>query len=386
MKIVVASDSFKGSCTTLEVASAIENGIRKINKNAEIIKIPVADGGEGTVEALVMGTGGRYEEEEVVGPLGNIIKAKYGIIKDNIAVIEMAAASGLPLLKKEELNPLVTTTYGTGQLIKSAIKKGCKTIFIGIGGSATNDGGIGMAQALGASFIDDKNNELGYGGGELSKLKAIDLSNMDPELIETEIVVMSDVTNPLCGESGASFIFGPQKGATPEIAQLLDNNLKHYASVIEKEFGLQVMGIPGAGAAGGLGAGLIAFCKASLHPGIEKVLDLMGLDKHLVGADLVITGEGRIDNQTIFGKVPVGVARRASRNNIPVVAIVGSLGDGFEDVYSCGIDAIFDIVSKPMTLEEAMGNATDLIEQTSESVIRVIHMKSSIHNIEYTKN
>lgn len=374
MKVVIASDSYKGSCSTLEVAEAIEKGIRKICKDVEVIKIPVADGGEGTVDTLVMGTGGRYEEVEVIGPLGEKIKSKYGILEGNIAVIEMAAASGLTLVSEKERNPMITTTYGTGQMIKAAMDKGCKKIFVGIGGSATNDGGVGMAQALGVSFKDHEGKEIGYGAGELNGLKDIDTTNIDKRLTSTEIIVISDVVNPLCGENGASSVYGPQKGATPEMIKELDKNLKHYATVIKESLGKDIINIPGSGAAGGLGAGLIVFCNAQLHPGIEKVLDITDIDGHLVDADLVITGEGRIDSQSIYGKVPVGVARRAQKYDVPVIAIVGSVGEGASAVYSHGVDAIMDIITRPMTLKDAIENAPALIEETAENVMRMLNL------------
>lgn len=378
MKVVIASDSFKGSCSSLEVAEAIERGIRKIDQDAEIVKIPVADGGEGTVDTLVIGTGGKYEEVEVVGPLGKKIKTKYGILEGNIAVIEMAAASGLPLLKEEERNPMVTTTYGTGEMIKAAMEKGCRKIFIGIGGSATNDGGVGMAQALGVSFKDQEGKEIGYGGENLINIYDIDLSNINSSLGETDIVIMSDVSNPLCGPNGAAHVYGPQKGATPEIVKLLDANLGYYAKVIKEKIGKDILDIPGAGAAGGLGAGLMAFCNASLCSGIEKILDLTNIEGHLADADLVITGEGQIDSQTVYGKVPVGVAKRAVKYDIPVIAIVGSVGEGASDVYAYGVDAIMDIINKPMPLREAVQNAPTLIEDTAENVMRILKLRNQI--------
>lgn len=375
MKIVVAPDSFKGSFSALEVSNAIEKGIRKIYKDANIIKIPVADGGEGTVDALVLGTNGRYEELEVVGPLGEKTLAKYGIIDGNIAVIEMAEASGLTLVENRSLNPLITTTFGTGQLIKSALEKGIRKIYVGLGGSATNDGGVGMAQALGISFKDKKGNEIGYGGGALHKINEIDCSMIHILLHESEIMVMSDVENPLCGTEGASNIFGPQKGANEEEIELLDNNLRHLGEKIKEYIGKDIINMPGAGAAGGLGGGLIAFCNATLYSGIDKVLDITKIDRHLSDADLVITGEGKIDGQSIFGKVPVGVAKRAKKYDIPVIAIVGSVGDGASKVYDYGVDLIVDIIDRPMTLEDAINNSQDLIENAAETIGRMLKIK-----------
>ncbi|MCK6207060.1 glycerate kinase [Bacillus infantis] len=374
MKIIIASDSFKGSFSTFEVADTIEKGIRKVNKEATIIKIPVADGGEGTVDALVLGTGGRYEDVEVIGPLGTRTKAKIGILKDDVAVIEMASASGLPLLKRSELNPLITTTFGTGQLITAALDLGCRKILIGLGGSATNDGGVGMAQALGVSFKNRLGEEIGFGGSELIHIDDIDISNLDRRIYKTEIIIMSDVTNPLCGENGASYIYGPQKGATDETIKLLDNNLNHYASVLKDKLGKDVKNMEGAGAAGGLGAGILAFCNGIMSPGIDKVLEVSGLNEHLNDADLVITGEGRIDYQTLYGKVAVGVGKRSLSKNVPVVAIVGSIGEGASEVYSQGINAIFDIVDKPMSLTDAMENVSSLLEQAAENVMRLINI------------
>jgi glycerate kinase len=378
MKILIAVDSYKGSCSTFEVANSIERGIRKVCKDSEIIKIPIADGGEGTVDSLVKGAGGRYETVHVKDPLGREIECRYGILKDNAAIIEMAASSGLTLLRKEERNPMITTTYGTGQMIKAALDKGCRKIFIGIGGSATNDGGAGMAQALGVSFKDSEGKEIGNGGGELARIRDIDISGIDPRLKDTEIIVLSDVTNPLCGPNGASSIYGSQKGATPEMIRLLDNNLKNYALLIKEKLGLDIMDVPGAGAAGGLGTGLIAFCNATVMPGIDVALDINGIDRHLADTDLVITGEGRIDSQTACGKVPVGVARRVLKYGVPVIAIVGSVGDGASIVYEHGIDAIIDIVSKPMSLEDSMKSVKILLEQAAENAMRMLIIGSAL--------
>lgn len=374
MKIIIASDSFKGSCSTLDVANYIEKGFKRIYEDSDVIKIPVADGGEGTVDALVIGTSGKYEDVEVIGPLGQPIKAKYGIINDEMAVIEMAAASGLTLVDKEKLNPLVTTTYGTGQLIKSALEKGIRRIYVGLGGSATNDGGVGMAQALGVSFKDDVGKEIGFGGGELIKIREIDITNIHPLLKEAEIIAISDVTNPLYGPIGASYIFGPQKGANNGMVEKLEENLKYYGDVIKKKLKKDIANIPGAGAAGGLGAGLIAFCNATIEPGIERVLDITNIDYHLKDADLVITGEGMIDGQSKYGKVPIGVAKRALKYDVPVIAIVGSVGDGASEVYAYGIDLITDIVNKPMTLNEAINNVQELIEYAAENVARIFKL------------
>lgn len=375
MKIIIASDSYKGSCSTIEVANSIERGFRRIYKDLDVVKIPVADGGEGTVDALVIGTNGRYEEVEVMGPLGDPLIARYGIIHGEIAVIEMAAASGLTLITKDRLNPLITTTYGTGQLIKAAMEKGIRKILIGLGGSATNDGGVGMAQALGFSFKDEAGKEISFGGGDLGNIVTIDISGANQLLNETEIIAISDVENPLCGASGASFIFGPQKGASKDMVELLDNNLSYFGKLIKDQLGMDVIDVRGAGAAGGLGAGLIAFANSTIQPGIEKVLDIANIDLHLQDADLVITGEGKIDGQSKYGKVPVGVAKRALKYDVPIIAIVGSVGNGASEVYAYGIDLITDIINKPMTLDEAMENVEALLEDAAENVARILKMK-----------
>ncbi|MDP3386893.1 MAG: glycerate kinase [Eubacteriales bacterium] len=372
MKIVIASDSYKGSCTTLQVADAIERGIRNVMPDCEVVKIPVADGGEGTVDALVIGMGGKYEYVEVKGPLGDAVKAKFGILDNDLAVLEMAEASGLTLVDKDKRNPLHTTTFGTGQMIREAMKKGCRKIYVGIGGSATNDGGVGMAQALGVSFKDRDGNEIGFGGEALCRIMEIDLTNLDERLAETEIIVLSDVSNPLCGENGASYVYGPQKGATPDMVKELDRCLMHYSDKVEEKLGMELAHIPGAGAAGGLGAGLMAFCNAKLFNGVDKLLELVHIERHFWDADLVITGEGKMDTQTAFGKAPAGVAKIAKIYKLPVIAIVGSIGEGASKVYEHGIDAIFDIVSSPMSLDEAMENVEALIGQTTENIIRLV--------------
>ncbi|MCK5767306.1 MAG: glycerate kinase, partial [Candidatus Atribacteria bacterium] len=321
MKIVIAPDSFKGSLTATEVADAIEMGIKEIFPEAEMIKIPMADGGDGTVQCLVNATGGEILKEKVMGPLGKDVLAHYGILGDKkTAVIEMAEASGLTLLPEHKRNPLITTTYGTGQLIKAALDQGCRKMIIGIGGSATNDGGAGMVQALGIHLLDKQDKEIGFGGAELLNLHYIDMNQLDQRISELEIRVASDVKNPLCGPSGATRIYGPQKGATEEMMIILEEALVHFSQTINKTLCKEVKNIPGAGAAGGLGAGLMAFLDAKLKPGIEIVIETVKLERAVKGADLVITGEGKIDYQTIYGKVPVGVAKIAKKYDVPVVA------------------------------------------------------------------
>ena len=378
MKIVIAIDSFKGSCSTFEAADAVERGVRYYKSDIKTIKLPIADGGEGTTEALVSVLDGEYEEVEVLNPLGKKIKTKYGILPGETAVIEMAAASGMPLLNESELNPLKTTTYGTGQLIKDALNKGCKTIYIGLGGSATNDAGVGMAQALGVNFKDKNGKEIGFGGGELNKIAQINTSNIDQRINDTEFILLSDVSNPLCGDNGASAIYGPQKGATPEMIRLLDDNLNHFAKQIDKYLKQDILNAPGGGAAGGLAASLLVFCQAQNSSGIDKIIELIELEKHIEDADLVITGEGRIDAQTSSGKVPVGVARKAKKYGVPVIAIVGSIGEGAESVYNHGIDAISDIIHAPITLDQAMKDGISLIEKTAERMMRILDIRIRI--------
>lgn len=381
MKVVIAPDSFKGSMSSVEVASAIEVGVKKTFPDACIVKIPVADGGEGTVEALVSSVGGTLRQVEVTAPMGNRISAVYGILDNGIAVIEAAAASGLPLVKEDEKNPMYATSYGTGELIKAALDEGCRKIVLGIGGTATNDGGIGAAQALGVSFKDKDGKELGFGGGELDKLEYIDTSRIDSRLANTEITIASDVTNTLCGEKGASAVFGPQKGATPEMVKVLDANLAHYASVILRQFGKNVLEIPGTGAAGGLGIPFLLFSNATFKSGIEIVLDIADFDRIIEDADLVITGEGRIDFQSVFGKVPTGVAKYAFRHKVPVLAIVGSIGDGASEVYLHGIDSIMSNVSSPMSLEEAMEKSFELTVDAAERAAKMIRIGLNMKQI-----
>ena len=373
MKIVIAPDSFKGSLTALQVAEAIEVGLRRVFPDAAIEKIPMADGGEGTVQSLVDATGGQILTAQVLDPLGNSINAQYGVLGDGVtAVIEMAAASGLTLVPLDKRDPRVTTTYGTGEFIQAALAHGCRKLIIGIGGSATNDGGAGMAQALGAKLLTASGEQIEPGGGSLAALSSIDLSKLDPRIAETETVVACDVNNPLTGEQGASHVYGPQKGATPEMIEVLDANLAHFDGILQRDLNKSVGNASGAGAAGGLGAGLMAFLNASLKSGIEIVTEATQLSKRLAGADLVITGEGQINFQTVFGKTPVGVAKVAKTHNTPVIAIAGSIADDSNGVYDAGIDAMIDIVTEPMSLETAIENATTLIETAAERAGRMV--------------
>ena len=369
MKVILAIDSFKGSCTAYEAGEAVRKGILRADPSVVVENIPVADGGEGTVEAVIGNSNGQWQTAEVIGPLGNRVTAGYGVMKNGTAVIEMSAASGLLLIPKERLNPLLTTTYGTGQLIKAALDAGYRKMLIGLGGSGTNDGGAGMAQALGVSLKDENGAELQYGGAELIRLHTIDISRIDPRLKECSITCAVDVKNPLCGKNGASAVYGPQKGATPEMIQELDDALRHYAKLIGQQCGIHVIDMPGAGAAGGLGAGLYAFCGAQFQAGIEAVLDIVGFDERLRDADFVVTGEGQLDSQTVNGKVPVGVAKRVkAHRNIPVYALVGSIGAGAEAVYSHGIDGVFSIADGPITYGESCSRVKELLERVAEAL------------------
>lgn len=375
MKIVIAPDSFKESLTALHVCEAVEKGIKIHFPNAEISKVPMADGGEGTVQSLVDATGGEIIQARVTGPLGKEVEAFYGILGDgNTAVIEMAAASGLYHVPVDKRNPLITTTRGTGELILKALDHKVKHIIIGIGGSATNDGGTGMAKALGAKLLDANGAEIKEGGGSLDQLASIDLTNLDSRLAEVKVEVACDVDNPLTGETGASAVFGPQKGATPDMVKQLDHNLAHYAAIVGKEMGIHIQSIPGAGAAGGLGGGLLAFLSAELKPGVDIVIKATELESYIKNADLVITGEGRIDGQTIYGKTPIGVAKTAKKHSVPVIAIAGSIGAGSEAVHEHGISALFSVVPGAVSLQEALEKADENIERTAKNVASVIRL------------
>ncbi|RKU16664.1 glycerate kinase [Candidatus Poribacteria bacterium] len=373
MKIVVAPDSFKGSVTALEAANAIEQGLRRVFPDAIIEKIPMADGGEGTVQSLVDATGGHTRTQRVCAPLGNEVDAEFGILSDGeTAVIEMASASGLMLVPPDKRNPLRTTTYGTGQLICAALESGCRRLIIGIGGSATNDGGAGMAEALGVQFLNANGELIPHGGGGLGELASIDITGLHPAIAETETVVACDVNNPLTGPEGASHVYGPQKGGTPEMVKTLDAHLTHFDKVLTRTFGQSFNDIPGAGAAGGLGAGLMAFLNAELRLGVDIMIDTVKLKERMKGASLVFTGEGHLDFQTAFGKTPVGVAKVAKAGKIPVIAIAGGIGKGADAVYDAGIDAMLGIVQAPMSLEDAVTDAPQLIADTAEQAARLV--------------
>ena len=373
MKIVVAPDSFKGSVSALQAACALEQGLLRVFPDAVIDKIPMADGGEGTVQSLVDATGGHFRTQRVLAPLENEVDAQFGILADGeTAVIEMASASGLTLVAPHEQNPLRTTTYGTGQLIHTALEAGCRRLIIGIGGSATNDGGAGMAEALGIRLLDADSKQIPRGGEGLGQLALIDTAGLHPAVAETETVVACDVNNPLTGPDGASHVYGPQKGATSEMIETLDAHLARFDAVLTRTLGKSFNDIPGAGAAGGLGAGLMAFLNAELRLGVDIMIDAVNLKERVKGASVVFTGEGQLDFQTAFGKTPVGVAKVAKAHNIPVIAIAGGIAEGAEAVYEVGIDAMLGIVQEPMELAEAVTDAPRLIADTAEQAARLV--------------
>lgn len=379
MKFVIAPDSFKESMTAKKAALAMEKGIKTIFPDANCVIVPMADGGEGTVESLVDGTNGTIVRREVTGPLGKPVIAEFGLLGDGeSAVIEMASASGLQLIRPEERNPLVTTTYGTGELIKAALEHGVSRILVGIGGSATNDGGIGMLQALGISFKDKQGNELSFGGGELKKLHSIDVTNLDRRLSSIKIEVACDVTNPLVGKNGASYVFGPQKGATPAMVKELDNNLTLYSEKILEYTGLDIVNKQGSGAAGGLGAGLMAFLNAELKRGIDLVITYNKLNEKMEDADYVFTGEGSIDGQTLFGKTPYGVALSAKKLGIPVIAFAGKIGEGADKLYEHGFLAIVGILKEVSSMENALLSGERNLKFAVENTCRIINRMKQV--------
>lgn len=377
MKILISPDSYKNALSALKVAEHIRNGLVKALPHARTRILPMADGGEGTVEAVIDATGGRMIGLSVRDPLGRSVDSSFGITGDGkTAVIEMAAASGIQLIASGERNPWITTTFGTGELIRRALDEGCREFLLGIGGSATNDCGMGMAAALGARFMDRHGKPAGPGGGSLTEVETIDLSGLDPRIGESGIRVACDVDNPLTGPEGASYVYGPQKGADPGMVEKLDRNLRRFAGLIREQVGVDVADIPGAGAAGGLGAGLIAFLGAELVRGVEAISAITGLDKAAGWADLVITGEGGIDGQTRYGKTPYGVARAAKKYGKPVIAIAGTIGEGTEELYNHGIDVIFSILDRPRSLEEAIKETPALLERSGERIGRMIRILS----------
>ncbi len=373
--ILIAPDSFKESLDAFTVARLLKAGIEKSLPDAVIDTVPVSDGGEGFLKVLTTGTGGTFRTISVHDALMRPIKAEIGISGDkHTAFIEMAVANGLEMILPEERNPLIASTFGTGEMIKHAIKTGCKKIVIGIGGSATNDGGAGMAQALGAKFLDKNGKELLPGGGQLSQLCEINLSGFEKNF--PEIVVACDVSNPLTGPNGASVIYGPQKGATPEMVQQLDTSLRNYAEIVRKQLNIDIGNIPGAGAAGGLGGGLIAFTGAKPANGFQLVAEILDLENRIARADFVITAEGKLDGQTINGKAPFGIAQLAKKHGKPVIGVAGTLGNGHEKSYECGFDLLISIINQPLSLAEAMQNAPELVEKCGFQIGKIIGLKN----------
>ena len=379
MKVVIAPQSFKGSISALDAARAMEEGVLRVVPDAGTVLVPVADGGDGTLETLVEATGGDIRSATVIGPIGKPVTAEWGALGDGqTAVIEMARTSGLALLSLAERDPLRATTYGLGEVIREALDAGFRSFIVGIGGSATNDGGAGMAQALGIRLLDERGKDLPLGGAALADLRKIDMSGLDERTIEARFSVACDVSNPLTGPEGASAVYGPQKGATPGLVEQLDAALKNFAEVVERDIGTSIDAVHGSGAAGGLGGGMMAFLEGSLRAGVDIVLDHVGLDEKIKGADLVITGEGRIDFQTVYNKAPIGVARRAKERNIPVIAVCGSVGKGFENVHAEGIDAVVSILTAPMTLDEATARAGELIADAVAETMRSMKAGSRV--------
>ena len=379
MKVVIAPQSFKGSISALDAARAMEEGVLRVVPDAGTVLVPVADGGDGTLETLVDATGGEVRSTTVTGPIGKPVTAKWGALGDGqTAVVEMARTSGLALLSPAERDPLHATTYGLGEVLREALDAGFRSFIVGIGGSATNDGGAGMAQALGVRLLDEAGRDLPPGGAALAGLRRVDVSGLDERVAEARFSVACDVSNPLTGPEGASAVYGPQKGATPDLVEQLDAALKNFAKVVERDTGTSIDAVRGSGAAGGLGGGMMAFLGGSLRAGVDIVLDHVGLDEKLEGADLVITGEGRIDFQTVYDKAPIGVARRAKRRGIPVLAVCGSLGKGFEDVHAEGIDAAVSILTAPMTLDEASARAGELIADAVAEAMRSMKAGSAV--------
>ncbi|NHW33943.1 glycerate kinase [Paenibacillus aceris] len=371
MKIVIAPDSFKGSLSAKEAALAIERGIRKAAPDAETVLVPMADGGEGTVDSLVSATQGTTVQVTVRGPLLGDVQAEYGILGDGeTCVIEMATASGLILIPEEQRNPWLATTYGTGQLIKHALDSGYRKFILAIGGSATNDGGSGMLQALGLGLLDASGHPVPYGAQGLSQIRRIDAADRDVRIEQSSFTIASDVVNPFIGPQGASYVFGPQKGATPEMVEELDKALHHWADIIEAQTGIAVHNLPSAGAAGGLGGAFQAFFPTSVRRGVEIVMETCSLHQHLQGAALVFTGEGRTDAQTASGKAPMGIAQAAQKKGVPVFVLSGSIGQGVEALFEHGITSIHSIVNGPMSLQEAMGRTDELLTQKAEHVMR----------------
>ena len=379
MKIVIAPQAFKGSLSALSAARAIGRGVLASDPTTEIALVPVADGGDGTLSALIDSTDGQIFKSIVTGPLGFAVESEWGVMGDGkTAVIEMAQASGLVLVPPKRRNPLNTTTRGTGQIIKEALDKGYSRSIVGLGGSATNDGGVGMASALGVQFLDSEGKPLADGAAMLSELCHIDVSTIHPGLKLAEIIGATDVTNPLCGPTCASAVYGPQKGATTEIINRLDAALMHFATIIKSEMDIDVLDEPGSGAAGGMGAGLLAFASAELRSGIDMVCDVLEFEKHIKEADLVITGEGRSDASTVYDKAPMGVARKAKVHNVPTVVLAGSLGEGYEELYNHDISAVVCIAARPMAFARSLARTEELLEAAADRTMRLLRLGAAI--------
>lgn len=374
-KVLIASDSFKGSASSSQVAKYIAKGIKKVDATIDIKKIPIADGGEGTIESLLSACHGKSYTKKVVGALGSEINATWGMMNDDEAVIEVAEAAGF-IVDKSKVSPMKTTTYGVGQLIEEALNHDVKTIYIGLGGSSTTDGGVGLAQALGVHFYDNNGQEVGLGGQELIKIKDIDISNIDGRLSKCQIIGLSDVTNPLTGEEGSAYVFSPQKGATSDEVEQLELGLQNLRKVSKKALGKEYGDTPGAGAAGGIGFALLTLLGGQLESGIQKIMRLIKLEEEMKRADLVITGEGQMDGQSIKGKAPIGIAKLAKKYKLPVIAITGSIGNSIEKVYENGVDLVISSTSSPMTLEEAVKNSDKLLGLAGMTAIKAYNLRN----------
>lgn len=378
MKFLFASDSFKGSLTSEQISTLLDNAARKNFPGCETAGLPVADGGEGTVDAVIAAVKGTMVSVKVQGPLLEEETGTYGMLNENSAIIEMAAASGLPMVPNGKRNPLKTNSVGTGELIKDALDRGCRQISIALGGSATNDGGMGAMTALGVKFFDENGKELAGAGEDLAKVSRIDVSGMHPAVKDTQFTVMCDVTNPLCGETGATYTFGMQKGADKEKLKILEAGMVHYAGVVKEQLGIDAVDMPGAGAAGGLGFALKVFLNATLKSGIETVLDLIDFDSYLEGTDLVVTGEGRMDWQSAYGKVPSGVGKRCKAKGIPVIAIVGGMGKDAQAIYDFGVDSIIPTANGPLSLDFAIEHAEELYADVADRMFRMLKAGMSL--------
>ncbi|MBY0221595.1 glycerate kinase [Sporosarcina aquimarina] len=378
MKVVISPDSFKGSVTSLEAAIAIEKGIKQALPNADTVLIPLADGGEGTMDSLIAATNGRKVKTSVRDPLGNSIEVEYGWLGDKkTCVIEMASSSGICLIPQEKLDPMKATSFGMGELIKKALDEGCRNFILALGGSSTNDGGIGMLQALGMKIMNNNGEPIGFGGKGLCDVSSINTSNLDPRIKDSRFLIASDVQNPVIGDYGATRVFGPQKGATPEMVEVLEKCMVKWTNLIEKQTGIRLHDTPGTGAAGGIGGAFLAFFPVEIKRGIDIVIEYSGFKQALINTDIVITGEGQIDFQTASGKTPMGVAQVAWEQEIPTFVLTGSIGEGIDILYQYGIQCVHSIVDGPMTLNEAMERASELLTQRAEQMMRTYITKKS---------